>query len=114
MPLTSWLVWHYLLNCDPAATTSAGSFFARPSRITDFLDLLSSVMISQDLLALLRCPMDPSHTTLADENGRLVCQCCRLAFPIRDGLPMLLVEEAELPEGCNSLEQLPCQRERTS
>jgi len=82
--------------------------------ITDFPDLLSSVMISQDLLALLRCPMEPSHTTLADENGRLVCQRCRLAFPIRDGLPVLLVEEAELPPGCSSLEQLPCQREKTS
>jgi len=71
-------------------------------------------MLSQDLLTLLRCPMDPSHTTLAEENGRLVCQRCRLAFPIRDGFPTLLVEEAELPPGCTNLEQLPCQRQQGS
>ena len=69
-------------------------------------------MISPDLLAILRCPMDPSHTSLALEEERLVCQRCRLAFPIRDGFPSLLVEEAELPPGCASLDQLPCQREK--
>jgi hypothetical protein len=34
-----------------------------------------------------------------------------LKFPIKDGFPVLVVEEAELPAGCDCLEQLPCQRE---
>ena len=67
-------------------------------------------MLSQELLSLLRCPMDPSHTSLVEEGDKLLCQRCRLAFPIRDGFPTLLVEEAELPPGCPGLEQLPCQQ----
>lgn len=69
-------------------------------------------MISQDLLDILRCPLDPSHTKLTLDAERLICQRCQLRFKIKDGFPILVVEEAELPEGCASLEQLPCQRER--
>jgi uncharacterized protein YbaR (Trm112 family) len=68
-------------------------------------------MISQELLAILRCPMDPGRRTrLGLEGDYLVCEQCRLKFPIKDGLPDLIVEEAELPPGCASLSQLPCQR----
>jgi uncharacterized protein YbaR (Trm112 family) len=68
-------------------------------------------MINPELLEILRCPMDPSQTHLHLEGERLICQRCGLKFPIKDGLPVLVVEEAELPSGCASLEQLPCQRE---
>jgi uncharacterized protein YbaR (Trm112 family) len=68
-------------------------------------------MISQDLLEILRCPLDPSHTRLALQGDRLVCQRCALRFKIKDGLPALIDEEAELPPGCASLGDLPCQRE---
>jgi uncharacterized protein YbaR (Trm112 family) len=68
-------------------------------------------MISQELLEILRCPLDPSHTRLTLEADRLICQRCQLRFKIKDGFPVLVVEEAELPPGCESLEQLPCQRE---
>lgn len=68
-------------------------------------------MISPELLAILRCPLDPSHTRLALEKEHLVCERCRLQFKIKDGFPVLVVEEAELPPGCDSLEQLPCQRQ---
>jgi hypothetical protein len=33
-----------------------------------------------------------------------------LRFPIKDGLPVLVVEEAELPQACPSLDRLPCQK----
>jgi uncharacterized protein YbaR (Trm112 family) len=69
-------------------------------------------MISPELLEILRCPMDPSRTThLLLEDASLVCERCRLRFKIQDGFPVLVVEEAELPPGCESLNQLPCQRE---
>jgi uncharacterized protein YbaR (Trm112 family) len=68
-------------------------------------------MISQDLLAILRCPMDPSNTRLRQENDGLVCERCATRFKIKDGLPVLIIEEAELPAGCANIEQLPCQRE---
>ena len=68
-------------------------------------------MISQELLDILRCPLDPSQTHLRLEGERLICQRCGLKFPIKDGFPVLVVEEAELPPGCDSVAQLPCQRE---
>jgi uncharacterized protein YbaR (Trm112 family) len=69
-------------------------------------------MISQDLLAILRCPLSPSTTRLALEADRLVCERCVLRFKITDGFPVLVVEEAELPSGCESVADLPCQREK--
>jgi uncharacterized protein YbaR (Trm112 family) len=68
-------------------------------------------MISPDLLEILRCPYDPSRTRLTLEGDHLTCQRCRLIFKIKDGFPVLIVEEAQLPPGCESLSQLPCQRE---
>jgi uncharacterized protein len=67
-------------------------------------------MISQELLDILRCPLDPSRTRLSLEGDHLVCQRCRLLFRIKDGFPVLIVEEAELPPGCASVDQLPCQQ----
>jgi uncharacterized protein len=73
----------------------------------------SAAMIGANLLNMLRCPMDPSHTPLTVEGERLTCTRCRVVFPNRDGFPAMLIEEAELPQGCASIEQLPCQRERS-
>ena len=67
-------------------------------------------MISPVLLDILRCPLDPSHTRLTVEDEKLVCRRCALKFPIKDGFPVLVVEEAELPPGCESTKQLPCQK----
>jgi uncharacterized protein YbaR (Trm112 family) len=67
-------------------------------------------MISPELMDILRCPLDPSNTKVAQQGDRLICERCRLSFPIKDGLPIMVVEEAELPAGCSSIDQLPCQR----
>jgi uncharacterized protein len=67
-------------------------------------------MISQDLLDILRCPMDPSRTHLTLEGEKLVCDRCRVNFKIKDGFPVLVIEEAELPPGCGSIANLPCQQ----
>jgi len=67
-------------------------------------------MVDEDLLAILRCPMNPSRARLVLEADHLVCEQCRLRFGIHDGFPILVVEEAELPPGCESLNDLPCQR----
>jgi uncharacterized protein YbaR (Trm112 family) len=67
-------------------------------------------MLSQDLLDILRCPLDPSHTKVSLVDEKLVCQRCGLKFGIKDGFPVMVVEEAELPPGCTGLQDLPCQR----
>ena len=68
-------------------------------------------MISQELLEILRCPLSPSKARLLLEEGHLTCERCALRFKIKDGFPILVVEEAELPAACESLAQLPCQKE---
>jgi uncharacterized protein len=67
-------------------------------------------MISQDLLDILRCPLSPSDTRLRLADDHLECERCALRFQIKDGFPILVVEEAVLPAGCESIAQLPCQR----
>jgi uncharacterized protein len=69
-------------------------------------------MISPQLLEILRCPMDPSRTRLQQDNDRLICERCRLVFKTKDGFPVMVVEEAELPPGCATLQDLPCRQKR--
>lgn len=69
-------------------------------------------MISKDLLDILRCPLDPAHAARLDEEADgLACQRCRLKYPIKEGIPCMLPEEAQLPPGCDSLGALPCQQQ---
>jgi uncharacterized protein YbaR (Trm112 family) len=68
-------------------------------------------VIAADFLDMLRCPLSPTGTRLLLVNDHLECERCALRFAIKDGLPILVVEEAQLPPGCESISQLPCQRE---
>lgn len=47
-------------------------------------------------LDLLACPACDEHLplTLNEAESTLVCGCGRYSFPIRDGIPILLLEEA--------------------
>jgi uncharacterized protein YbaR (Trm112 family) len=67
-------------------------------------------MVNPQLLDLLRCPLDPAGTRLEDTPDGLACQRCRLVFPVREGIPCMLPEEAALPAGCKSLDELPCKK----
>jgi uncharacterized protein YbaR (Trm112 family) len=51
-------------------------------------------MIDPELLAILVCPL--TRTPLRYDPGlkELVSEEARLAYPIRDGVPVMLVEEA--------------------
>jgi uncharacterized protein YbaR (Trm112 family) len=63
-------------------------------------------MVSEDLLALLVCPM--AKAPLRREGDTLICTQCGPRFAIKDDIPNMLIEEAELPAGCTSLGDLPC------
>lgn len=54
-------------------------------------------MIDPELRELLVCPVD--HGELADdeEAQRLVCTVCGLRYPVVDGIPVMLVDEADRP-----------------
>ena len=49
-------------------------------------------MIDAALLAMLVCPKCNGPLTLVDDE--LICEESQLAYPIQDGIPVLLVEEA--------------------
>lgn len=46
------------------------------------------------LLELLVCPVTKGPLVLARETGELVSRGARLAYPVRDGIPVLLENEA--------------------
>jgi uncharacterized protein YbaR (Trm112 family) len=50
--------------------------------------------IDPDLLAVLVCPATRAPLRLDAERSELVSDEARLAYPIRDGVPVLLVEAA--------------------
>lgn len=52
-------------------------------------------MIDPKLLEILACPA--CKTAVKEEGDRLVCTTCGRRFPVRDGIPVMLLEEAEKP-----------------
>lgn len=64
--------------------------------------------IKPDLLEILVCPLGKSELEL--DGDRLICKRCGPVFAIQDGIPNMLIEDAQLPPGCNSIEELPCVR----
>lgn len=51
--------------------------------------------IDQELLKILACPLDKSPVEL--RGDRIVCTKCGRRYPIRDGIPVMLIDEAEMP-----------------
>ena len=54
-------------------------------------------------LEILRCPLTRSKLRL--EGDWLIAEVGGLAYPIRDGIPVMLIEEARLPSGIASLDE---------
>jgi uncharacterized protein YbaR (Trm112 family) len=60
-------------------------------------------MLDSELLEILVCPLTRSR--LRQEGDFLVGEVGGLRYPIRDGIPVLLIDQAELPPGITSLEE---------
>lgn len=56
-------------------------------------------MINEKLLKILACPLCKAEVTLKDD--KIVCLKCFRNYPIKDGIPIMLVEEAEVDEAKN-------------
>lgn len=50
--------------------------------------------IDPKLLELLVCPLTKTSLLYLDQRQELVSRAARLAFPIRDGIPVMLEDEA--------------------
>jgi len=55
------------------------------------------VNIDPSLLEILVCPDCREALRADDAANELVCTGCRLAYPVRDDIPVLLVDEARPP-----------------
>jgi uncharacterized protein YbaR (Trm112 family) len=51
--------------------------------------------ISTELLKILACPKCKGELIHREEKRSLECNNCLLSFPIRDDIPVLLIDEAE-------------------
>jgi uncharacterized protein len=52
--------------------------------------------IPKDLLAMLACPLCKKLLRLLDDNSGLKCEICKRVYPVRDDVPVLLIEEATI------------------
>ncbi len=57
--------------------------------------------ISPELLEILRCPQCKSRVKIDDAETRLKCvnADCALVYPIRDEIPVILIDEATKDAG---------------
>jgi len=55
----------------------------------------SAMALSQELLDILACPKCKGTLQLNPAKDGLVCDTCRLVYPVRDDIPIMLIEEAK-------------------
>lgn len=54
--------------------------------------------ISSELLEILACPACKGDIEYNQEKQQLICiGQCKRRYPIRDGIPVMLIDEAEMP-----------------
>ena len=53
-------------------------------------------MIDKELLDILACPDCKADVELKD--NKIVCKKCGKRYPIKDGIPIMLIDEAEDPK----------------
>ena len=54
--------------------------------------------ISKDLLEILVCPLCKASLELKPDQSGLKCVQCKRVYPIRDDIPVMLVDEAKIEE----------------
>lgn len=75
----------------------AGGRFLPPT--THLLDTLNRTMpISKDLLEILVCPLCKAPVELKPDESGLKCVQCKRVYPIRDDIPVMLIDEAKIEE----------------
>ena len=56
--------------------------------------MTDATVFDRRMLEALVCPVTQAVLTYDAERGELISKAARLAFPIRDGIPIMLVGEA--------------------
>ncbi|KRT66222.1 MAG: hypothetical protein XU11_C0011G0011 [Candidatus Dadabacteria bacterium CSP1-2] len=50
--------------------------------------------IDEKLLEILACPKCKGDIRLKDDQSGLICDQCKLLYPIKDDIPIMLIDEA--------------------
>ena len=50
--------------------------------------------LSKELLDILVCPQCKGELELTEQQEGLRCHACKLLYPIKDDIPVMLIEEA--------------------
>jgi uncharacterized protein len=51
--------------------------------------------LSQELLDILACPKCKGDLHMTAQQDGLVCETCKLVYPIKDDIPIMLIDEAK-------------------
>jgi len=52
--------------------------------------------IPKELLAILVCPVCKKPVQLLADQSGLKCEACKRVYPVRDDIPVMLAEEAQI------------------
>ena len=52
------------------------------------------MVIKKELLAILACPKCKGDLVLAKKGDGLICKTCKVIYPIKDDIPVMLIDEA--------------------
>jgi uncharacterized protein YbaR (Trm112 family) len=52
--------------------------------------------ISEEFLEILACPVCIEKVELTPDGAGLKCVKCHRVYPVRDGIPVMLIEEAKI------------------
>lgn len=50
--------------------------------------------INKELLDILACPQCKTSVHYREATAEIVCETCRLSYPVRDDIPVMLIDEA--------------------
>ena len=69
-----------------------------PCGLDTLLNWRLAMAISKDLLEILVCPLCKATVELKPDQSGLKCVQCHRVYPIRDDIPVMLVDEAKIEE----------------
>jgi uncharacterized protein YbaR (Trm112 family) len=50
--------------------------------------------VDKELLAILACPKCKGDVQLSSKKDGLICESCQVMYPIREDIPVMLIDEA--------------------
>lgn len=64
---------------------------AESNQVSVFVKNMNS---HKELLDILACPKCKGEVYLDEDESGLICERCKLKYPVEDGIPVMLIDEA--------------------